>query len=485
MRSPGLQIVVVAQIFLAIIAAKAESFDFKRELFDPLSTLSLVIESIDVDTGEVTVNGGDTQQPTTPFTWNWGDGSAPENGWFPRQHTYTDVTKNYVITVTSHYSGGATGMAEILARFVASQVNPVALSSVIEVDIPNSNVSLVSRVAGYYPPTTLTYFDDSFFEIEPRTTIEYVMTVAAFVQRDLVNSDIVDVDGGFKQVILRDPGGSCPIWFTSPVAIGAGDYVFGDTIEYSTLMHEMGHNFTLNSPADYYYGGKIDGWANTIYSESMAQIFQHATTYEIINNAEFYGFGEDIIFGIKQSAISSIQLVRSSYEDYVNSGAHFYSWNNPNTPQDETFSTFMTIAYKFFEQAENSGKGYRLPLKRMMKLLQLFNEDLKNRYDRQHNNPAADTFRATLMVSALSYGFSTDLRPDFEALNFPIDDTTYNELITAAPELADVDNDGLVTLSDLGIICEDWLDAGPHMQSDLNNDKAVNFLDFAELAFFW
>ena len=437
MRSPGLQILLFVQIYLAIIAAKAESFDFKRQLFDPPSTLSIVVQSINPDTGKVIVNGCDTQYPTIPFTWNWGDGSNPESGWFPSQHTYTNLTKNYIIKVTSHYSDGGTDTAETLARFVASQINPIILPYIIEVTIPDSNVSLASRMPGYHPPATMIPFDDSFFEIVPRAEIEYALTVTAFIQKDLVNNDVADVNGGFKQVVLRDPGfgGMYSLWFTSPVSFGAGDYAFQGTIQYSSFMHEMGHNFTLNAPAGYCFGGKIDGNANAIYSESMAQIFQHAAAYEIINNAEFYGLSEDLVFDIKQIAISSIRLVRNAYKDYVNSGANFHSWNNPNTPEDETFGTFMTIAYKFLEQAENSGKGYRIPLRRMMKLLQLFNEDLKNRYDRLHNNPDADAFRSTLMVAALSHGFSMDLRPDFEALNFPIENTTYNELIHSSSRL--------------------------------------------------
>lgn len=485
MRKSRLQIFVL--IYLAITATKAAAFDFKEQLFGPTSTLTVNIESIDANTGEVTVNGCDTRCLTRSFTWNWGDGSEPESGWFPMEHTYTNLTENYIITVTSHYCGGGTDTAETLARFVAPQISPVNLPSNIEVTIPDSNVNLDSRMAGYYPPATLTHFDDSFFEVVPRATIEYILTVAAFVEKDLVNSDIPDVNGGFRQVLLRDPcfDGMYSLWFTSPVSFGAGDYAFGGTIQYSSFTHEMGHNFTLNTPADYYYGGKIDGCANAIYSESMAQIFQHATAYEIINNAEFYGLGDDLVYDIKQSAISSMQIVRNAYEDYVNSGAHFYSWNNPITPEDETVDTFMTIAYKFCEQAENSEAGYRIPLKRMMKLLQLFNSYLKSRYDRLHNNPAADSFRATLMVAALSHGFSKDLRPDFQALNFPIDDTTYNELIITASNLSDFDNDGLITFSDFGTMCEDWLDEGPHIGSDLNNDKVVNFLDFACFSADW
>ncbi|MBN1392639.1 MAG: LamG domain-containing protein [Sedimentisphaerales bacterium] len=487
MRSSRGQIALSVLICLVITAVKAEAFDFKKQLFDPPTTLSTYLQSVDQNTGEITIYAWDTQGLAAPFTWDWGDGCEPESGWSPRQHTYVNLTENYIITVTAHYTGGGTDTAEVVIHFAAPQISPINLPTSIEVTIPDSNVTLTSRMGGYYPPSTLTHFDDSFFVIVPRATVEYVLTAAAYIENDLVNSDVADVGGGFQQVVLRDPcaGGMYSLWYTSPVSFGAGDYAFGGTIEYSSFMHEMGHNFTLNSPANYYYGGKIDGNANAIYSESMAQIFQHAAAYEIIENGEYYGLSEDLICDIKNSAISSMQLVRSSYEEYVAGGAHFYSWNNPSTPGDETFGTFMTIAYKFFEQAENSGKGYRMPLKRMMKLLQMFDVVMKNRYDRLHNNTAADTFRSTLMVAAVSYGFETDLRADFEALNFPIDDATYDELIMKASEPIDLDNDRRVTLSDLGIMCEDWLADGPQIGSDFNDDKAVNFSDFAIMAEKW
>jgi len=38
--------------------------------------------------------------------------------------------------------------------------------------------------------------------------------------------------------------------------------------------------------------------------------------------------------------------VRRAYEDYLSAGTNFYSWNNPGTPADETFDTFMTLACK-------------------------------------------------------------------------------------------------------------------------------------------
>jgi hypothetical protein len=69
----------------------------------------------------------------------------------------------------------------------------------------------------------------------------------------------------------------------------------------------------------------------------------------------------------------------------------------------------------------------------MMKLLQGFNESWWRNYDQEHNTASADTFRATLMVSAMSYGFGKDLRAEFRNLNFPINDGIYLNIYNSVP----------------------------------------------------
>jgi hypothetical protein len=164
----------------------------------------------------------------------------------------------------------------------------------------------------------------------------------------------------------------------------------------------------------------------------MAQIFAHATAFEMINDPGAYGLSHEIVMDIKQSAVASMRVVRNSYEQYVSSGKRFCSWNQPNTPTDETFGAFMTVAYEFFVHAERSGGGYRTRVKRMMKLLQVFNDDLRQRYSQFNDTPEAGAFRATLMVAALSYAFSRDLRTEFRGLSFPINNETYTELYNLA-----------------------------------------------------
>lgn len=409
---------------------KTENFDFKRQLFGKPSSISLCIDKIYTKTGKVIINGSDTKQPSMPFTWNWGDGRTTK-GWFPQKHTYSDLTRNYIIKVTSHYPKNKTDFEEIIIRFVSPDIKPISLFPDLSIIIPKSKVALKSRILKYGIPNNLTYFDDNYFKIVPRKIIEYVLTVAAYIQKDFINDDVYLINNSFKQYVLRDPkfSGGYSLWYSNPVCLVVGDYGFLNEISWSTLFHEIGHNFSLNTPSKYYFGGKIDGNANAILSESLAQIFQHATAYELLNNYLSYGLSDDLYIEIEQSTIETMNIVVNSYRRYINSKMEFNSWNDSSTPEDETFDTFMTIAYKFFEHAENSDLGYKIPLKKMMALLQMFNEDMRNKYNQSYNTKEAESFRATFMVAALSYAFSKDLRKEFKNLNFPINDKEFDNLL--------------------------------------------------------
>ena len=406
-----------------------EIFNYKKYLFDPPSSLSLNIEEINRTTGYVRVNGI-VSSNSTYLSWDWGDGTF-ENGWFAMTHNYADVSENYIIRVTAHFSGGGDEEAEAVVRFVPPSIAPITLSDTIAVHIPeNEDVLDTMGTRLFIPPENLTFFDDSFFPIIPRSTIEYVLTTAAKFQKDFVNNSLFLPYGKFEQYMFRDPlaNGAYSLWYTNPVSFGVGDPFMLGNIDYSSLFHEMGHNITLNTPPSFYYGDVIGGNANAIYSESMAQIFQHATGYEVVNNYDYYGLSEDLMMEIKQQVIRTIKIVRDGYDQYILNNKPFASWNNPSTTEDETMLTFLTIAYKFCQHAENSGEGYLLPLQRMMILLQGLCPEWAVAYDPLHNTAAADSFRATLMVRALSEAFQTDLKDEFRALNFPVSDQIFNAL---------------------------------------------------------
>lgn len=413
----------------------AQPFTFQSALFGPSQSISLNIESNNPTTGTVRINGYDSRRPKgTPFSWQWGDGTS-KTGWFPQTHTYPNTQSNYVVTVSHSYSDGIQ-TAQAVVWFVAPRVQPVALPSDTAVTIATSPQTLATRL--YLPPAQLTNFVASSFGAVPQSAIEYVLSTAAAMQRDFANENYFRPDNQFQQVVLCDPniGGSFySIWYTSPAAFGAGPTAFSGSLAWSSFFHEMGHGFSLNSPSNYYYGGKIDGNANAVLSETLAQLFQHATDYELINHGAELGYPPELIADIRNKALRTVLDVRSGYSNYLDSNKVFTTWNDPSTPDDETFNTFMTIGYKFMERAELAGQGYRMPLKRLMLALQLFNPSWKNSYAPNDNTPAAESFRATLWVAALSYAFQTDLRAEFEALNFPVDDNIYADLSQQIAEL--------------------------------------------------
>jgi hypothetical protein len=408
-------------------------FNFYEQLTGRIPTLSLSIRELELDNGKVVIDGMDARNPNVPFAVEWGDGEMT-NDWFPFQHTYADLGRNYIVRVTATYSLTKTGTAEILVRFVPPVIDPIPLPENLKVSIPDQIPPLASRL---YPiPGGLSVFDDEYFSAgsSSRAAVEYVLSLAARLQYDFANEDVYSSEDGFRQIVLRNPDfpGMYSLWFTDPVTFVSGEYGFRGSIQYSSFFHEMGHNFTLNSPADYYTGGRIDGPANAIYSETMANIFAHATAYEMLRNIEEFGLDEELALEIRQTALFAMMVTRSGYESYLDAGKSFHSWNDQTTPEDETFDTIMTIAFKFCERAEQIGGGYRGPLKRMMSLLQKFNPDWRAKYSQHANSPTAEAFRATWMVAALSYAFSEDLRGEFRALNFPIDDTVYDAILNAA-----------------------------------------------------
>ncbi|MFN2303071.1 MAG: hypothetical protein ACK2TV_04995 [Anaerolineales bacterium] len=397
-------------------------FSFKPYLSGALTTLSAQVESIDLGSKQVTINGVDTSQPLEPFTFDWGNGQVTTS-WFPATYTYQNTSRNYVVQVKS----GAQSVS-VPVVFVPVSLTYAPLPDSVRVSIPNDYTNLQTRLYGI---GSYSYFDDSYFTQTSRQDIEYLLWVSAAIQYDLVNQNVFMLDGDFQQVVLRDPqaGGMYSLWFTSPVSFASADYGFTGTPQYSSFFHEMGHNFTLNSPSHYYYGGKIDGNANAIYSETMANIFAQTTAYEILNHVEEYGIDAIIALDIQNSAVSSFSVTRQGFENYIAGGTQFHSWNNPDTQEDETFDTFMTLAYMFCLHADESENGYRISAQRMMRVLQKFNPDWLSLYSPRANSTEAESFRATLMVAAMSYGFNTDLREDFRNLGFPVNDDSYTSIL--------------------------------------------------------
>lgn len=73
-------------------------------------TLRLFPPQIDVSSRTVMINGADSARPTTPFHFDWGDGSESV-GFFPQTKVYGQEG-TYTVKVVASYGDGSQGKAE-------------------------------------------------------------------------------------------------------------------------------------------------------------------------------------------------------------------------------------------------------------------------------------------------------------------------------------------------------------------------------------
>jgi hypothetical protein len=82
-------------------------------------TLSLFDPVLDSSTKTVVINGVDTARPTTPFQFDWGDGTVT-SGFFPQTKTYVEGGRAYRISVMATYQDGSHGYASTTVTVPAS-----------------------------------------------------------------------------------------------------------------------------------------------------------------------------------------------------------------------------------------------------------------------------------------------------------------------------------------------------------------------------
>jgi len=312
-------IVLIASAALA----QTETFNYKKHTTGRASSFGIKVQTINRATGEVVINGaiGDNRQLPTPFTFIWGDNTANTVGYFPQTHKYASITQNQLVRAVADFKDNQKDTAEVFVNFVKSKLSPVSIDPKFKVTIPNQTVPLPIRNSTQF--YTQSYFSDTYFKGPfTRAEIEYILSVGNAIEFDLANGNVYQFNGKFEQYMLRDSsfGGGYAIPFTTPVSFAMNSRYLDESQEpigFTSLMHEMGHNITLLMPANFIIWDKVAGSAQSIYAETMAQIFQHAVGYEMVNNAEKYGLDAVESNILRTDFLSSFRQLRFFYQQYV------------------------------------------------------------------------------------------------------------------------------------------------------------------------
>lgn len=206
----------------SVVAEDTAEFNFLEELFG-YSSSAMNIEIEEKKDGRIKINGYASNESTISITFNWGDGNIID-GWFPQEHIYTDISKNYYVTVTANYGPDLKDYARILVRFVPPNITRVPIPPEIAVTIPDQKINLGTRLYGI--SDDFNYFEERYFDqYIPRADLEYILSVTAWIQYEFVNRDVYLIDGAFNQVVLKNPnGGFGSLWFTNPPSFICDDF---------------------------------------------------------------------------------------------------------------------------------------------------------------------------------------------------------------------------------------------------------------------
>jgi hypothetical protein len=105
-------------------------------------------------------------------------------------------------------------------------------------------------------------------------------------------------------------------------------------------------------------------------------------------------------------------LQHSKYSEYIDGGKDF---------SVEDVLTSQALSYKMIEFGEQYGWHH------FEELSKAFEDDISGRFT-FHRDGVSDVEQSTYVVAALGVAFQQDFRQDFADLNFPIDDTLYQQI---------------------------------------------------------
>lgn len=263
------------------------------------------------------------------------------------------------------------------------------------------NVTIEGNYSGFYD------FPERFFE-----------------ESDIPKEEVVKVTDA-QYLALRQmhngihPYGFCIIEYdpdvygcTTPHGFKLGDYAFPSYHNghhcWHVMGHEQGHNF-FGGTSWFYYTMAAP---YPFLQESLAVLSTMYTYHIMLEKQDEYGLSQEVVESLDYIYLEEErELQQNMYEKYVRQGCPF---------DLEDVLTSQALDYKMILYGEQYGwHNYE-------QVAKAFENSLRWKFNFISDGANA-TEQATYIVTALNVAFDRDFRPDFRELNFPIDDTLYEE----------------------------------------------------------
>jgi len=444
--------------------------------------------SMSPDGRVVEVNGGisSTSGSVVGWIYDWGDGTKT-TGYFPTVHRFPGPG-TYSVTLTGYDDRGyvgTSGFDHIVPTFAGTPVRRVALST-YELGLKSGEQATV-QIAAYdeegvpLPPSSLLIETHNLAPSCGGAAVEgtsLVVTTAQLLDRDtcwlplLVYVDKVEAeaplnvivngnsgsfhsawgqhtgtylpmgfftasvlsDAEFSRILdlaleydrwsVRDKGpdsGDRPVFqgvSYSPPAYGGsgnplviGDFTLpvGGVPQFAVMFHEMGHNF---HGANIFFNGL--GVPGAFYQETAAEWYvQHNLNGILLDHSP--ELSSPAVDGLERIRTEGRAYHEFEYQNYIDGGMVF-DYNH--------ISSSHVLVKKIYDYSDVHGWN------RIRDFMDLFDLRFIPSYAAllaTHGGLTTDN-KVTYFIAALSETFGTDLLPEFESLNFPVNRPLYEAL---------------------------------------------------------
>jgi hypothetical protein len=296
-------------------------------------------------------------------------------------------------------------------------------NTIVRVTEPNLPVSWDSYVSfqgqhvAYYMPKEAAGI--VFGKVMQDFDVAGATDVAYLLEKELLG---VTPFHGMVQIFIGEPGESDEL---SPCGISGNPVRLGYNVNKSpphnncirepeghphwgVIWHEMGHNFTWASVR---FGQLYQG--SVLYSEAMATLAMMYAEYRIVNEPGHFGLGDITAASVGGNSYGAFGFNRRVFlleglKNYETAGANFQKMD-ANILDGIFFKLAETYSWDIFPRLFK----IFLPADTPWGLFDQANTEVK---------------KHTVTICALSIAAGVDLREQFKAWHFPIDDTFYEQI---------------------------------------------------------
>jgi hypothetical protein len=178
---------------------------------------------------------------------------------------------------------------------------------------------------------------------------------------------------------------------------------------WDVMAHEQGHNF-FGGTSSFYYALATP---YPFLQESLAVL---SASY-----AENYILENNLSLGISARALADIIFVFNEEDSYQEGRYNNYTLAGSKFNISDTL-TSQALDWKMIQYGKLYGfENYK-------KLSKIFESENTNKFTFQNDGVSAEE-QSTFIVAILGYSFNKDFRTDFKKLNFPINDSLYNQVL--------------------------------------------------------